>query len=273
MKRKWGLGILGLIVVVAVFFALFEFGQRTGHQASTATHTQKISESSSSSIKHFKYASEEYAVMAVLDYNQTSGESTTKADFIFKQKSDHYEATNSPNLNAIKIVVNHQQVKLTDEGDQIHTYTITKLNQQLKAKQAQVNRLIKNGKKNDQANQSSVSSSSQDTDSAQSSSVDTHNLTNEQAIDWIWYYYNSTVNHIQSTAVPTGSDGEKMYCDNQYDGGLNPNDGLLYFRTQARSGNENSWWRINDQSYIQEGVGVDDNDGWHTVAKTYLSDK
>lgn len=263
-RQKITLSVLGILAVMLVLIGLFKLGLQSGQrQTATPTQTTKTAPSNSQS-QTPTYTKAEYAMMAIMDYNHTQG--TQIIDTLtFVEKNNGFEARDSNGPKPMTLKVGQKTITLTDENNKPYSYSIQRLSQQLQTKQAKADQLITKGRANAKKQTQATASSS----SRSSTAIGTQHLTNDQAIAWIWSYYNQKYHHTQSTQAPTGDDGAKMSCENQYNGGLNPKDGLLYFRTQSQSGTQNAWWRINAQGELQTGIGVSGDGDWKTVATTY----
>lgn len=267
MKRKWLWGVIGVVVIAAVFIGLFEFGSRSG---SSQAQSQKTSQQSSQKAKTRKYSKEEYAMMAIVDYNKQAGTLVSEKNINFYTQSDHFEAIDSNGPNPMKITVGQKQTKLADEDGKSHVYTILKLNQQLKKQQNKVDKLIQSGKanyqssKNDESSSTSSSSSSADT---QSSSVDVHNLTSTQLLAWVKDYGTQNEADYEKKNGTSSPDTESGEPDQ--------------FSVQNVDGYAEVWVLEEPSTKVVERYRVDENgdlqnqpwnvtDEWTTISTTYM---
>ena len=269
MKRKWLWGVIGILVIAAVFIGLFEFGSRSG---SSQTQSQKTSQQSSQKTKTRKYSKEEYAMMAIVDYNKQAGTLVSEKNINFYTQSDHFEAIDSNGPNPMKITVGQQQTKLADEDGKSHVYTTLKLNQQLKKQQNKVDKLIQSGKanyqssKNDESSSTSSSSSSADT---QSSSADVHNLTSDQLLAWVKDYSSKYLQAHPSDTTDADtdpmSDQPEQYSVQNVDGY-----GEVWLLEEP-STKVVERYRVNDAGYLQKQPW-NVNDTWTTISTSYMGD-
>lgn len=272
MKRKWLLGVTAVVVVLIILFGLFKLGSHSGKSQASHTQTQVQKKQSTSSTSQKKYSKEEYAMMAIVDYNKQAGTLVSEKNINFYTQSDHFEAIDSNGPNPMKITVGQKQTKLADEDGKSHVYTTLKLNQQLKKQQNKVDKLIQSGKanyqssKNDESSSTSSSSSSADT---QSSSADVHNLTSDQLLAWVKDYGSkySQAHPSDTTDADTDpmSDQPEQYSVQNVDGY-----GEVWVLEEP-STKVVERYRVNDSGYLQKQPW-NVTDTWTTISTSYMGD-
>ncbi|RRG10634.1 MAG: hypothetical protein DUD32_01455 [Lactobacillus sp.] len=270
MKQKWLLGVTAVVVVFIILFGLFKLGSHSGKSQASHTQTQVQKKQSTSSTSQKKYSKEEYAMMAIVDYNKQAGTLVAEKNINFYTQSDHFEAIDSNGPNPMKITVGQKQTKLADEDGKSHVYTILKLNQQLKKQQNKVDKLIQSGKANyqsskkDESLSTSSSSSSADT---QSSSVDVHNLTSTQLLAWVKDYGTQNEADYEKKNGTSSPDTESGEPDQ--------------FSVQNVDGYAEVWVLEEPSTKVVERYRVDENgdlqnqpwnvtDEWTTISTTYM---